>query len=171
MRYWCENCFCCSYGFPEKVADVRLESFFSLTNPLSSRATPGCSTRPPKWTIVCYVIQDIHQDSSEKCMMKLAKTKTLHFMDKIWGFGSVCTPGYMVKIRITFTMKLQCVLFWPSTNYDLICGTFIVWLHSWLKSLKNFQRLFPFFLAFDDRTQKAFQCYEMTHYELSMPSV
>ena len=67
-------------------------------------------------------------------------------MDEIWGFGSVCTPGYMVKIRITFTMKLQCVLFWPSTNYDLMCGTFIVWLHSRLKSLKNFQRLFPFFL-------------------------
>ena len=63
-------------------------------------------------------------------------------MDEIWGFGSVCTPGYMVKIRITFTMKLQCVLFWPSTNYDLMCGTFIVWLHSRPKSLKKLPKTF-----------------------------
>ena len=42
MRYWCENCFCCSHS-TEKVADVSLESFFSLPNPQSERGAVASS--------------------------------------------------------------------------------------------------------------------------------
>ena len=54
-------------------------------------------------------------------------------------YMSLVQCAHLVKIRIAFTMKLQCVLFWPSTNYDMMCGMYLHCraTHSRLKSLKN----------------------------------
>ena len=144
MRYWCENCFCCSSVvvvgcFPEKVADVRLESFFSLTNPLSSRRTRMLAT-PPWNGRLCTMSQDT---SSTKMYDETCKNweKTL-FNFLMWEDNTLSwkhdkmLPSVKIRHEIAECMARACVSLWPSTNYD-ICVVIFAFIEGLQNGLKH----------------------------------
>lgn len=156
MRYWCENCFCCSSVgcFPEKVADVRLESFFSLTNPLSSRRTRRLAATPPRNGRLCTMSQDT---SSTKMYDETCKNweKTL-FNFLMWEDNSTLSwkhdkmwPSVKIRHEIAECMARACVSLWPSTNYDICVVIFAfieglqnkTYIHTQIKK-SNFSTLF-----------------------------